>query len=91
MINKDEFAKRLAITMDATNMVSKAWTEAVLQTLEKYFEEGQEVKFTGFGAFEVKMMKERIGTNPLNGEKIRIPAHKRVSFKMGKNLKERLG
>jgi len=46
-----------------------------------------DVILRGFGRFSVQSKKERVGRNPKTGEKVLIPALKRVSFKAGKNLK----
>ena len=43
---------------------------------------------TGFGTFEVKERKERIGRNPHTGEPIRIAPGRRVGFRVGKALKQ---
>lgn len=46
------------------------------------------VLISGFGIFEVKETKERIGVNPATQAKIKIPASKRVTFRVSKTLKE---
>ncbi len=67
-----------------TEKVIDAFFEEVAHALEK----GEVVKVSGFGAFSVKSRKERIGTSPVNGEKIKIPATKTVGFKPSKSLKD---
>lgn len=42
----------------------------------------------GFGTFEVKSRKARVGRNPHTGEPIQIQAGRRVGFRMGKALRE---
>ena len=46
------------------------------------------VTITGFGTFEVKERKARMGRNPHTGAPIPIKAGKRVGFRVGKALKE---
>lgn len=91
MIGKEEFVKKLAANLETTNVEAKRSLEGVLETLQQYLDEGQAVKFVGFGVFEVKVVKERIGTDPRNGKKIKIPAHRKVNFRMGQNMKNRMG
>ncbi|MBW8383839.1 MAG: HU family DNA-binding protein, partial [Youngiibacter sp.] len=43
---------------------------------------------SGFGTFEVKERKARVGRNPKTNEEIQIPAFKQPAFKAGKDLKE---
>lgn len=61
---------------------------ACLETIQEVMVSGDKINFTGFGSFEVKERAERNGVNPSTGDKIVIPASKRVAFKVGKNLKE---
>ncbi|MGN1011215.1 MAG: HU family DNA-binding protein, partial [Clostridia bacterium] len=48
---------------------------------------GEEIRFIGFGSFEVKDRAQRKGRNPRTGEEIHIPAAKVPVFKCGKLLK----
>jgi DNA-binding protein HU-beta len=46
------------------------------------------VTIAGFGTFEVKDRRPRVGRNPHTGAPIQIAAGKRVGFRMGKTLRE---
>jgi len=50
----------------------------------------EKVVLTGFGTFEVKERKARVGHDPRTGEKINIPALNAPTFKAGKVLKEKV-
>ena len=50
--------------------------------------DGDKVQLIGFGSFEVKCTKERMGQNPATGAKIKIPASKRPAFVASKALKD---
>ena len=52
--------------------------------------EGDKVEIRGLGSFKIVSLNGRIGRNPKNGDKVNIPAKKRVHFKPGKELKERV-
>ena len=52
---------------------------------------GHEVTIPGLGTFVKKLKKERIATNPMTGQKIKIPGKNVPKFKPAKNLKEAVG
>ena len=49
---------------------------------------GQRVQITGFGTFEGKHRKARMGRNPRTGQAIHIAATKTPAFRAGKGLKD---
>jgi DNA-binding protein HU-beta len=63
--------------------------EATLDAISTTLTDGGKVQITGFGSFEVRMRKARVGRNPAKkDETIMIPAHKAPVFKAGKRLKD---
>ncbi len=73
---------------------SKAQTERVidmlLQEIVSQLSDGQEVRLPGLGIFKIADAPAREGRNPQTGEKIWIPAQRRVKFSAAKALKEEL-
>ena len=62
---------------------------AVLDSLREALASGDRVVLTGFGSFESRQVKERqvrVLRGREAGEKITIPAHKRVGFTPGSDL-----
>ena len=62
---------------------------AVLDSLREALASGDRVVLTGFGSFESRQVKERqvrVLRGREAGEKITIPAHKRVGFNPGSDL-----
>ena len=51
---------------------------------------GKRVEFRGFGTFHVRNNNPRLGRNPKTGEIVTIPAKRRLSFKAGKELKDKM-
>jgi DNA-binding protein HU-beta len=49
---------------------------------------GKRVQITGFGTFEAKQRKARVGRNPRTGQAIQIKATKTPGFRAGKGLKD---
>jgi DNA-binding protein HU-beta len=62
-----------------------------LNTIEDYVAEGLKVRIDKLGILQVKDRAARKGRNPQTGEEIRIPASKKVSFRVASSLKERVG
>jgi DNA-binding protein HU-beta len=90
-MNKKEF---IALFTERGNFETKAEAErklmAFLATVEETLVSGEEVNFIGWGKWEVKEKAARTGRNPQTGKKIKIPAKKVVSFKVGKKLAEKV-
>ncbi len=51
---------------------------------------GEPVKLSGFGNFDLRDKKERLGRNPRTGEKIPVAARRVVTFRPGKKLQARV-
>jgi DNA-binding protein HU-beta len=59
-----------------------------LDSLKRAFLREDRVELRGFGVFEVKQRKSRIGRNPKTKEVISIPPRKVVTFKPSKLMRE---
>ncbi|UCC68507.1 MAG: HU family DNA-binding protein [Armatimonadota bacterium] len=68
---------------DVTNVV-----EAVFSTMTAQLKRHQKVQIVGFGTFEPRRRKARVGRDPRNQETIRIPASWSLGFRPGKQLKD---
>ncbi|AEH44032.1 Ppx/GppA phosphatase [Thermodesulfatator indicus DSM 15286] len=62
----------------------------LFERLTQALKDEERIEIRGFGRFIVKRQKERFFKNPRTGEEQIIPTRKRVIFKVGKDLKERL-
>lgn len=88
MVTRNDFIKRLAENMESNQKGAKICLDSVLNTLAECLEEGETVKFTGFGAFHVVMVNAMERSNPSTGEKVHVPAHKKVIFRASGALKD---
>lgn len=68
---------------DVTNVV-----EAVFRTMTAQLKKHQKVQIVGFGTFEPRRRKARVGRDPRNQKTIRIPASWSLGFRPGRQLKE---
>lgn len=87
-MNKTEL---IAAVADKAGLTKKDVEKAITATLETIKEEvatGGKVQVVGFGTFEARSRKERIGKNPQTKEEVIIPAANVPAFKAGKAFKE---
>ena len=87
-MNKTELiaiaAESAGMTKKDTERVLNAAIDAITAELCK----GGKVQLSGFGTFEAKARKARIGRNPHTKEAIDIPATRVPAFKASKALKD---
>lgn len=90
-ITKPEFVNYLAETADITKGDASYMYDQFVTTMIELLGKGNDITFVGLGSFKIKTFQQRNGTHPLTHEPFIIPAHKRVTFKEGKDLKELMG
>ncbi len=64
--------------------------ETVFNTMKETLERGEKIKISGFGNFEVRDKRSRVGRNPQTGEVIEISARRVLTFKPSQVLKAAL-
>lgn len=83
--------KQLATDLAALHGLPKKQSEAMMSDLiahiTKHIKRGAKVRVPGFGILMVKKTSARMGRNPATGESIKIPAKKKVAFRVSKDLK----
>ena len=90
-MNKADLAQHVAGKLNLPKRQVEDLINAVLDTIVEQLKKGEEVVFTGFGAFSAKKRAARQGVNPQNpSQKIQIPAVTVPKFKAGKALKDAL-
>lgn len=76
--------------LDITKKEAGDYVEAVLDTIKDTLSEGEDIKVSGFGKFEIRAKGERVGRNPRTGVEIKIPERCVLRFKVSQVLKDRL-
>ncbi len=61
--------------------------ETVVETMKRSMERGERIEVRGFGVFDIRPRKTRVGRNPRTGKEVIIPPGKAVRFKPGKGLR----
>ena len=88
-MNKAELLKEISNKTGFKRDDSRKALDAIFETITEAIANGDKVQIMGFGSFEARNTKERMGVNPQNPtEKIIIPAGKKVYFKPSTALKE---
>ena len=87
-MTKTELISAIAQKTEFTKKDSEKFLNAALEAITEELVKGNKVQITGFGTFEVKERKERIGVNPRTKAEIKIAASKAPSFKAGKAFKD---
>lgn len=62
----------------------------ILDSMKKALEDGDKVKISGFGNFEIRNKDARKGRNPQTGAEITITERRVLTFKPSQVLKDRL-
>ncbi len=89
-MNKAELVARIAELSELSKKDAEKALNSTVQAVQEALVRGEKVVLTGFGTFEVKERKARVGHDPRTGERIQIPALKAPTFKAGKVLKEQV-
>ena len=87
-MNKGELIEAVAAAADLTKADATKAVEAVVDSITRALQKGEQVSVVGFGSFAVKSRAARQGRNPKTGETIHIPASRVPGFKAGKALKD---
>jgi DNA-binding protein HU-beta len=72
----DKVAKKFGLKKKDAEAIVKYIFHEIVEAVKR----GERVSIQGFGAFELREMKERKVRNPKNGEEIRIPVRKKIVF-----------
>ena len=89
-MTKAEIIKAVADSTSEDKKLVAGICNAFLFEIQKMLSSGGTVEIVGFGNFRVVERAERNGSNPRTGEKIIIPAHKKVHFTPSKIIKDAL-
>ena len=88
-VTKGDLVDVVSTKVSLTKVQAGEAIDAVIEGIMNALSAGDKVQLTGFGTFEVRQRKERVGRNPTDpGKTIVIPAQKAPVFKAGKRLKD---
>ena len=89
-LTKAQLSEMLFEQLGLNKRESKEYIEAFFELISTRLVDGQDVKLSGFGNFEIRSKSGRPGRNPRTGEPVPIPPKRVVTFKASAMLKEQI-
>ncbi len=89
-LTKLELANDLIEILGIKKEASKKVVDVFFEELRSTLEQGQQIKLSGFGRFELRYKTSRPGRNPKTGEEVTITPRRVVTFKPGHKLRDRV-
>lgn len=90
-MNKSDLIEALASKLP--NLASRdveVIVNTIFDSMTSELEQGGRIEIRGFGSFEVRTRKPRLGRNPKTGQSVEVGIRKVPFFKVGKELRERV-
>lgn len=87
-MNKTELVAAVAEKAEISKKDADSAVNAVIESISEAVASKDKVQIVGFGTFEARERKEKIGKNPRTGEEIKIAASVVPAFKAGKAFKD---
>ena len=89
-LTKADMAERLYQELGLNKREAKEFVEAFYEEVRACLEQGEQVKLSGFGNFDLREKNERPGRNPKTGDAVELTGKYVPHFKPGKELRERV-
>ncbi|MDR3003342.1 MAG: integration host factor subunit alpha [Acidovorax sp.] len=89
-LTKAQLAELLFDQIGLNKRESKEMVDAFFDLISRNLVEGDDVKLSGFGNFQIRTKAPRPGRNPRTGELIPIEARRVVTFHASTKLKEQI-
>lgn len=87
-LTKADMVEHIVHSLNLTHQEGRLLVDNFFEELSQNLIEGNEVKLSGFGNFELKDKRPRPGRNPKTGEEVTISARRVVTFKAGQKLRQ---
>ena len=87
-MNTTELVAAVAEKAEISKKDADSAVNAVIESIIEAVASKDKVQIVGFGTFEARERKEKIGKNPRTGEEIKIAASVVPAFKAGKAFKD---
>mgnify|MGYP006269423713 CR=1 FL=1 len=89
-LTKAQLAEELFEQIGLNKREAKDMVDAFFDLAIERLEQGEDVKISGFGNFQIRTKAPRPGRNPRTGELIPIEARRVVTFHASQKLKEQI-
>ncbi|MHB1512339.1 MAG: integration host factor subunit alpha [Acidiferrobacter sp.] len=89
-LTKADLAEALFLELGLNKREAKDFVELFFEKICETLGQGETVKLSGFGNFDIRKKGRRPGRNPKTGEEIPIAERRVVTFRASHKLKERV-
>ena len=89
-ITKDSLVEMIHNEVGLNKREAKELIECFFEQIKASLENGNDIKFSGFGNFILRNKSSRPGRNPKTGDEVTISERRVVTFKSGLKLKSKL-
>ncbi|QLB13044.1 integration host factor subunit alpha [Bisgaardia hudsonensis] len=89
-LTKMQIANNLIEKYNLNKNDAKVFVENFFEEIRLSLENGEDVKLSGFGNFELRDKSSRPGRNPKTGESVPVSARRVVVFRPGQKLRSRV-
>ncbi len=89
-LTRADLSEAVHLEVGLTRQDGSVLVERTLDLVAEALEAGQTVKLSGFGVFQVRAKRERIGRNPKTGEPATINPRRVIGFRASQVIKARI-
>ena len=89
-VTKREVIEQIAKALKLKNLVVKDVVQCFMDQVIDELAQGNRLEFRDFGVFEVRQCAARSGQNPKTLERVQVPAKRKVKFKAGRVMKQKV-
>ena len=89
-ITKDSLVEMVHNEIGLNKREAKDLIESFFEEIKKSLEDGNDIRLSGFGNFQLRDKAPRPGRNPKTGIEVTISSRRVVTFKSGLKLKSKL-
>ena len=89
-MKRSQLVNKLSMRMDVSKKEADLYITVFLNSIMENFYRDGRVALNGFGSFNINEHKARIIKKPFTNEFIKLPDRRKIRFKPGKELRERV-
>lgn len=89
-LTKADLSEHLNDVVGLNKREAKELVELLFEELRESLIDGEPVRLSGFGNFELRDKNERPGRNPKTGEQVPVSARRVVTFRAGQKLRSQV-
>lgn len=89
-MTKAEIVNALCEKVGLTRKEAYDFVELLFDSMKEIFTQGESIKISGFGTFNVRQKGSRVGRNPKTGITLEIKPRRVISFKISSQLKQEI-